>query len=76
MNPAEEYILQKPEPYQAMLMHLRSDIERRVPLVGLKYRYRIPFYCLDGRPFCYFSQTKDYVDVGFWNTAHLTVHLE
>jgi hypothetical protein len=76
MNPAEEYILQKPEPFQGILLHLRSVIERTVPEVDLKYRYKIPFYYLNGRPFCYLNQVKDYVDLGFWNAAHLTVHLE
>ena len=42
----------------------------------LKYKYRIPFYYLEGRPFCYLNQSKDYVDLGFWNAAHLSVHTE
>jgi hypothetical protein len=51
-------------------------IEHTVPEVDLKFKYRIPFYYIEGRPFCYLNQTKDYIDVGFWNAAHLTVHLE
>ncbi len=75
MNPAEDYILNQPEPYKGILLHLQSVIEHIVPEVDLKYKYRIPFYYINGRPFCYLNQSKDYVDVGFWNAAHLSVHL-
>ena len=76
VNPAENYILNQTEPYRSILLHLRSVIEHTVPDVDLKYKYRIPFYYLDGRPFCYLNQSKDYVDLGFWNAAHLSIHLE
>ena len=76
VNPAEDYILNQNEPFRSILLHLQSVIEITVPDVALKYRYRIPFYYINGRPFCYLNQSKDYVDVGFWNAAHLSVHLE
>lgn len=76
MNPSEAYILNQTEPFRSMLLHLQSVIEHTVANVDLKYRYKIPFYYIGGRPFCYLNQSKDYVDVGFWNSAHLTVHLE
>jgi hypothetical protein len=76
MNPAEDYILNQEEPFRSILLHLQSVIESTVPNVDLKYKYRIPFYYIDGRPFCYLNQSKNYVDVGFWNAAHLTTHLD
>ncbi|MEL6917616.1 MAG: DUF1801 domain-containing protein [Bacteroidota bacterium] len=76
MNPAEDYILNKSEPFRSILLHLQSVIEHSIPQVDLKYKYKIPFYYINGRPFCYLNQSKDYVDLGFWNAAHLTVHLE
>lgn len=76
MNPAENYILDQPEPYRSILLHLQSLIEHTVSGIDLKFKYRIPFYYIEGRPFCYLNHTKDYIDVGFWNAAHLTVHLE
>ena len=76
MNPAENYILERPEPFRSMLLHLQSIIEHFVSNVELKFKYRIPFYYIEGRPFCYLNQTKNYVDVGFWNAAHLTKHVE
>ena len=76
MNPAENYILSQSEPYRSILLHLQSVIEQTVPEVDLKFKYRIPFYYLEGRPYCYLNQSKNYVDLGFWNAAHLKVHLE
>ena len=57
-------------------MYLQAVIEKTIPDLELKYKYKIPFYYLEGKPFCYLNQSKDYVDLGFWNTAHLTVHLD
>ena len=51
-------------------------VEHTVADVDLKYRYRIPFFYIDGKPFCYMNQSKDYVDLGFWSAAHLTKHVE
>jgi len=76
MNPSEEYILYQPEPYRSILLYLRTVIEGTVPEVELKYKYKLPFYYLNGRPYCYLNQSKDYVDLGFWNAAHLSVHLD
>ena len=76
MNPAEEYILNQEEPFRSILLHLQSIIEQNIPGVVLKYRYRIPFFYIDNRPYCYLNQSKDYVDLGFWNAAHLSVHKE
>ena len=76
MNPAEDYIVNQQEPFRAILLHLQSVVETTVPDVDLKYKYRIPFYYIQGKPFCYLNQSKDYVDVGFWHANHLTVHLD
>lgn len=76
MNPAEEYILQQPEPFKSMLLQLQVVIETTIPEVELLYKYKIPFFYIDGKPFCYLNVTKGYVDVGFWSSAHLTRHQE
>ncbi len=55
-------------------MHLQAFIERQVPEAELKYKWKVPFFYLKGKPFCYLNQSKHYVDLGFWNAAHLTVH--
>lgn len=76
MNPAENYILEQPEPYRSILLHLQAVIEHTIPNVDLKYKYRLPFYYVEGKPCCYLNNSKSYVDLGFWNAAHLTVHLD
>lgn len=75
MNPAEEYILNQAEPYRDILLYLQTVIESSIPDVELRYKYKLPFYYINGRPYCYLNQSKDYVDLGFWNAAHLSVHL-
>ncbi|MBT8281844.1 MAG: DUF1801 domain-containing protein [Muriicola sp.] len=76
MDPASAYILDQPEPYRSILLHLQFIIVQTIPEVTLKFKFKIPFYYLEGRPFCYLNQSKNYVDVGFWMSAHLSVHLE
>ncbi|MFK7782262.1 DUF1801 domain-containing protein [Psychroserpens sp.] len=72
MNPAEAYILKQSEPYKSIFLHLQVLIEHTLPETQLLYKWRIPCYYIDKRPICYLNQTKDYVDVGFWHSAHLS----
>lgn len=76
MKPAEKYILDQPEPFRSMLLHLQMIIERTVSGAELKFKWRVPFYYVGKRPVCYLNQSKDYVDVSFWNSAHLTVNID
>ena len=76
MNPAEDYILSREEPFRSILLHLQSVVELSLPEVELKYKYRVPFYYINGKPFCYLNHSKDYVDIGFWNARHLSVHVQ
>jgi len=76
MNPAENYILNQTEPFRSILLHLQFVIENTISGVDLKYKYKIPFYYLEGRLFCYLNQSKNYVGLGFWKAAHLTVNVE
>ena len=55
MNPAEEYILNQPEPYRSILMHIQVIVEHTIPKVELKYKWRIPCYYLGGRPVFYLN---------------------
>nr|WP_103863786.1 DUF1801 domain-containing protein [Aquimarina sp. I32.4] len=76
MNPAEEYILRQEEPYKSILLELQLLIESTIPSAELLFRYKIPFYYIENRPFCYLNATKGYVDVGFWNAQRITEHIE
>ncbi|MGB3145288.1 MAG: DUF1801 domain-containing protein [Maribacter sp.] len=76
MKPAEEYILNQPEPYRSIVLHLQMVIERTLPNVELKYKWNIPCFYAGKSPICYVnvSQKKHFVDLGFWNSAHLNKH--
>lgn len=74
MNPAASYIMGQDEPYRSILLHLQSVIERQVPGAVLQFKWKVPFYYVDGKPFCYLNRSHDYVDLGFWNAVHLTSH--
>lgn len=78
MNPSEEYILNQPEPYRAILLHLQIIIETTIPEVELLYKYKIPFYYIHKKPFCYLnaSHKKQFVDLGFWKGNKIQIHQE
>lgn len=65
MNPAEKYILDQREPFKSILLQLQILIESAVPELELKYKWRIPYYYLNGNPFCFLNVSKGYVDIGF-----------
>jgi len=71
-------MINQPEPYRAMLLYLQVMVERTVPVLELKYKYKIPFYYLKGKPFCYFnaSHKKQFVDIGFCRGNQISVHQE
>lgn len=76
MKPAELYILNQPEPYRSILLHLQAVIEATVPDVQLFYKYKIPFYYYNGKPFIYLNAThkRGYVDVAFMKGYQLKLH--
>lgn len=78
MNPAESYILNQPEPFRSMLLHIKSVIEYVIPDAEIKYKWKIPCFYVDKSPICYLNVAlkKNFVDVGFWNATHLTKHLD
>ena len=73
VKPAEAYILNQPEPYRSILLHIQMIIEHTLPEAELKYKWRIPCYYLGETPMCYLnaSHKKQFVDVGFWHSAYL-----
>lgn len=74
MNPAEKYILDQVEPFKSILLQLQLLIEATIPGLELKYKWRIPYYYLNGNPFCYLNVSKGYVDVGMRVGSHLTTY--
>ncbi|WP_036379560.1 DUF1801 domain-containing protein [Muricauda sp. MAR_2010_75] len=78
MNPAETYILSQNEPFRSILLYLKSVIEHVIPGADMKFKWGIPCFYIEKQPICYLnvSQKKRYVDIAFWNSAHLTLHLD
>ena len=78
MRPAENYILNQQEPYRGILLHLQLMIETTLPEVELKFKWNIPCFYIGKSPICYMnvSHKKKFVDLGFWNSANLTKHLD
>ena len=67
MNPTEQYFLSQKEPYQSIMLYVRSVIFKALPEVSEKYKYKIPFYYHNKKPLCYLNILKNtnYVDVAF-----------
>jgi len=78
MNPAEEYILNQKEPFRSILLHLKATIEAVIPEIEIKFKWNIPCFYVGKSPICYLNvqQKKKYADIAFWNSAHLTKHLD
>lgn len=72
MNPVDNYILSKPEPWRSMLIELQAVIKHTVPEVEEAYKWRLPFYSLNGKMYCFLNFRKNFIDVGFpWG-----IHIE
>ncbi|WP_342694288.1 DUF1801 domain-containing protein [Flavobacterium aureirubrum] len=67
MKPQDLYILNQPEKYRDILLHVLAVVEQVVPEATLEYKWKIPFFYLDKKPFCYLnaSHKKQFVDVAF-----------
>ncbi|AZQ44942.1 DUF1801 domain-containing protein [Nonlabens ponticola] len=72
MNPAEEYILALPEPFKEIAIHLQSLIEHVSPEAELLYKWKLPFYYLDGKHmYCFINYRRDFLEIGFINAVQL-----
>ena len=67
MNPAEQHICNQKEPYQSIMLYVRSVILKTLPEVTEKYNYKVPYYLHNNKPICYLNILKgtNYVDVAF-----------
>ncbi len=67
MKPVDEYFINQKEPYQSIMLYVRSLILNTLPEVIERYSYKIPFYNIDKKPMVYINILKgrDYVDVAF-----------
>ncbi|WP_248723604.1 DUF1801 domain-containing protein [Seonamhaeicola sp. ML3] len=67
MKPVDEYFFNQKEPYQSIMLYVRSIVLRTLPDITERYSYRIPFYNIEKKPMLYLNilKGKDYVDVAF-----------
>ncbi|RED50059.1 DUF1801 domain-containing protein [Seonamhaeicola aphaedonensis] len=67
MKPIDEYFLNQKEPYQSIMLYVRSVILNTLPDVVERYCYKIPFYNIGKKPVLYLNilKGKDYVDIAF-----------
>lgn len=67
MNPVEQYIFNQEEPYQSIMLYVRSVILDTLPAIEEKYSHKIPFFNIDKKPMVYFNVLKgtNFVDVAF-----------
>lgn len=67
LKPTELYILNQPEKYRNILLHIIAVVEHTLPEVTLEYKWGIPYFYYKKKPFCYLnaSHKHQFVDVGF-----------
>lgn len=73
MNPVEQYLYHQKEPYQSIMLYVRSVIFKILPDIEEKYSYKIPFYHHNKKPLCYLNVLKgiSYVDNAFVQGIYL-----
>lgn len=67
MKPVDNYFFNQKEPYQSIMLYVRSVIFKTLPDVVERYSYKIPFYNIGKKPMLYLNILKgrNYVDVAF-----------
>ena len=67
MKPVDDYFLNQKEPFQSIMLYVRSVILNTLPEIEERYSYKIPFYNLGKKPMIYLNILKEtsYVDVAF-----------
>ncbi|SDX09663.1 hypothetical protein SAMN05444411_10384 [Lutibacter oricola] len=67
MNPIDEYLYSQKEPYQSIMLYVRSVIHKALPEVEEKFSYKIPFFMHCKKPMIYLNVLKgtNFVDIAF-----------
>ena len=66
MKLTDEYIFRQPEKYKSILLYLIDVVNQTIPDVILAYKWGIPYFYYNKKPFCYLAPNhkKDFVDLG------------
>ena len=67
MRPIDNYYFNQQEPYQSIMLYVRSVILKTLPTVEERFSYKIPFYNIGKKPMIYINVLKgtNFVDVAF-----------
>jgi len=67
MKPTAVYILNQPDNYRDILLHIIAVVEHTLPEATLEFKWGIPYFYFKKKPFCYLnaSHKHQFVDVGF-----------
>jgi len=76
LNPAEDYIISKPEPWRSILMELQVIIKHTIPEVEEQFKWHLPFYSVHGKMCCFLNFRKTFVDLGITSGIHIDIHKE
>lgn len=78
MKPVDLYILNQPENYRNMLLHIMAVVEDTVPEATLEFKWKIPFFYYKKKPFCFLnaSHKNAYVDIAFSKGYQLQNNLD
>ena len=60
LRPIDNYFLQQDEPAKSCLQFLREYILKQDPGISEAWQYGMPFYCYNGKRFCYLWFHKKY----------------
>jgi hypothetical protein len=60
MKPIDHYYLQQEELVKECLQFLRAQILKQNPHIAEAWKYGMPFFCYDGKMFCYLWVHKKY----------------
>ncbi len=76
MKLVDEYILRQPYEFREILFYVIGVIKQEVKNTDLFYKYKIPFFYINGKPLIYLNcnRKKKYVDVGFFCGNQLNNH--
>lgn len=78
MKPTDVYILNQPEPFRSILLHVVAVIETNLSAISLEYKWSVPYFYYKKKPFCYLnaSHKHQFVDIGFAKGFYLKNNLE
>lgn len=60
MRAIDEYYLQQPESVRNCMQFMRAHILKQDPSITEAWKYRMPFFCYNGKMFCYLWVHKKY----------------